>query len=413
MTRQLAKPKRRNPLRRTQVPTLPPMTRSRKAHVYTLVAAEGRFALQQCVECGTFVYPARDVCPSCLAAEFRITDTSPEGVLLTETTIEATQDLYFRERLPWRVGLVAMNCGPKIVCHLHGDCRGGDMVRVNFNLDKSGNAAAFASPAESAAGQRDDHQWREMLMDPKYRRVLITDGRTAVGQEMAIALADSGASVVHVGVADSWKPFPGEKRLSDRQEIRLVPLDIADQKSVEDLARDIGGKTDILINTSAHVRPGGLLTRSGTAIFREEIEQSYLGFVHLAQSFGPIMRARGADGVDSAAAWVNVLSVFALANWSSFGSFSASQAACLSLSHCLRSELRSGGVKVLNVFTGPVDTEWFQMVPPPKVAPRVVATSVIKGLREGLEDFFVGDVADDIKRRLQANPKALERELGG
>lgn len=389
------------------------MTRSRKAHAYTLVAAEGRFALQRCAECGTFAYPARDICPSCLSAELRITDTSPEGVLLTETTIEATQDPYFRERLPWRVGLVAMNCGPKIVCHLHADCRTGELVRVYFNLDKSGSAVAFASPCENVAGQRDDRQWREMLMDPKYRRVLVTDGRTAVGQEIAIALVDAGASIVHVGVSDPWKPFPGEKRLLERQEVRLVSLNIADQKSVEDLARDIGAKTDILINTSAHVRPGGLLTRSGTAIFREEIEQSYLGFVHLAQSFGPIMRARGADGVDSAAAWVNILSVFALANWGLFGSFSASQAACLSLSHCLRSELRPGGVKVLNVFTGPLDTEWFQTVSPPKVAPRAVASSVIKGLRDGLEDVFVGDVAEDIKRRLQTNPKAVERELGG
>ena len=31
---------------------------------------------------------------------------------------------------------------------------------------------------------------------------------------------------------------------------------------------------------------------------------------------------------------------------------------------------------------------------------------------EGLEEVFVGDVAQDVRRRLAANPKALERELG-
>ena len=184
------------------------------------------------------------------------------------------------------------------------------------------------------------------------------------------------------------------------------------EKSVADLAADIGGKVDILVNTSEHVRAGGLLDRQGTSVVRDEIDQSYLGFVHLAQAFGPAMRMRGSDGVNSAAAWVNILSVYALANWPMFGAYSASQAACLSLSHALRAELRPGGVKVVNVFTGPLDIEWFQTVPPPKVAPRVVANSIVSALKRGLEDVFVGDVAEDIRQRLAANPKAVERELG-
>jgi short-subunit dehydrogenase len=159
------------------------------------------------------------------------------------------------------------------------------------------------------------------------------------------------------------------------------------------------------------VRPGGLLDRRGTGIARDEIDQAYLGFINLAQAFGPAMRMRGADGINSSAAWVNILSVYALANWPAFGAYSASQAACLSLSHCLRAELRPGGVKVMNLFTGPVDTEWFQTVPPPKVAPRAVAQAIVSGLRGGLEEIYVGDVAEEIRQRLAANPKALEREL--
>ena len=31
----------------------------------------------------------------------------------------------------------------------------------------------------------------------------------------------------------------------------------------------------------------------------------------------------------------------------------------------------------------------------------------------GLEDVFVGDVAQDVRARLAVNPKALERELAG
>ena len=73
----------------------------------------------------------------------------------------------------------------------------------------------------------------------------------------------------------------------------------------------------------------------------------------------------------------------------------------------------STGVKVVNVFFGPLETEWFQTVPPPKVTPAALANAVIRALRQGVEDVFVGDVAEDIRARLAVNPKALERELAG
>jgi hypothetical protein len=78
----------------------------------------------------------------------------------------------------------------------------------------------------------------------------------------------------------------------------------------------------------------------------------------------------------------------------------------------LRAELRAGGIKVVNAFAGPLETEWYQTVPPPKVAPSALAKAVIDALRKGIEEVYVGDVAQDIRARLAVNPKALERELG-
>ncbi|HEV2334406.1 MAG TPA: short-chain dehydrogenase, partial [Stellaceae bacterium] len=88
------------------------------------------------------------------------------------------------------------------------------------------------------------------------------------------------------------------------------------------------------------------------------------------------------------------------------------EAAALSAAQSLRAELRAGGVRVMNVFAGPIDSEWYQSVPPPKVAPAALAAAVVDGLRRGLEEVFVGDVAQDIRARLAVNPKAVERELG-
>jgi len=225
-------------------------------------------------------------------------------------------------------------------------------------------------------------------------------------------MADAGAAIIFVGVSDAWKPFPGESLLKALPNVQIVPLDLTDTCSVQELASDIGPRVDIVVNTTDHVRPGGIMGRKGLVIAREEIDIRYLGLIRLAQAFGPILRFRGTDGVVSATSFVNFLSVHALANLPEYGAYSAIEAACHSASQCLRAELRPGGVKVVNIFHGPLETEWFQTMPPPKVAPSALAKAAVDALRAGIEDVFVGDVAKDIRERLAVNPKAVERELG-
>ncbi len=412
MTEPLIRPRRKDPLKKTREPLLPQGVRSRTAHGLTAAAAEGRFALQVCAGCGLAIYPPRDACPRCLSSRLPFQDVPPGGTLLAETTIRTSTDVYFRERTPWRIGTVVLDCGPSFVAHLHGDVAEGTRVRLSLRLDKSGNAVAIAMPEQSSQHQGDDVQLREFTCDPKFRRVLITDGRTAIGQAMARAMAGAGASIVFVGIADAWKPFPGETALRTIPGAEVVSLDITDSQSVADVAGEIAHRVDILINTAEHPRAGGIMHRHGLTIAHREMDIRYFGLLRLAQYFGPTMRARGADGVNAAAAFVNLLSVHALMNWPQYGAFSAAEAACLSAAQALRAELRGGGVKVLNMFAGPLDTEWFQTVPPPKLSPAALANATVDALRKGIEDSYVGDIAQDIKARLDVQPKALERELG-
>src|SRR5262245_4284573 len=115
------------------------------------------------------------------------------------------------------------------------------------------------------------------------------------------------------------------------------------------------------------------------------MDVNYFGLLRLAQEFGPVMRARAADCQSSAVAWVNLLSVFALSNFPPHGTFSASKAAAFSLAQCLRAEMLPAGVRVINLFPGPIDDEWNQTLPPPKLAPAAVARAVIDALRDGVE----------------------------
>jgi NAD(P)-dependent dehydrogenase (short-subunit alcohol dehydrogenase family)/uncharacterized OB-fold protein len=412
MTQPLIRPKRKNPVLRTRLPTLPPGTRSRVALGLTAAAAEGRFALQVCRDCGAVQYPPREACQACLSVRLDWRAQDGAGELLADTVLHHSNDLFFRERLPWRLGLVRLDVGAAVVAHLHGDVAPAPArVRVTARLDRAGQAVLVALPEKETPHMADDRQLREFTCDPKFRKILVTDGKTAVGQALVKALAAAGADLIWVGHTEPWKKFAGFDELAALPQVTLLPLDITDSKSVREIAAEIGGKIDILVNAAEYHRTFGIGNRPGVETARAEMDVNYFGLLRLAQEFGPAMRSRGADGQSSAVAWVNLLSIYALANFPPHGTFSASKAAAHSLAQCLRAELRPAGVRVVNVFPGPIDDEWNQLLLPPKVAPEALARAVVQALRDGVEDVYPGDVAQEWLERWRENPKALEREL--
>lgn len=404
----LERPKRKNPVLRTRLPTLPPAARSRVALGLTAAAALGRFELQQCRDCASVQYPPREACQKCLSIRLDWKAQPQEGELLSDTVLHHSNDLFFRERLPWRLGLVKLACGPTVVAHLHESAK--SKVHVSARLDRAGQAVLVATPSKETP-MAEDRQLREFTCDPRFRKVLVTDGKTALGQEFVKALARAGADLIWVGHSEPWKKFAGFDALKALPQVTLLPLDVTDSKNVREVAAEIGGKVDILVNSAEYHRAYGISNRPGIDTARAEMDVNYFGLLRLAQEFGPAMRSRGADGLASAVAWVNVLSVYALANFPPHGTFSASKAAAHSLAQCLRAEMRPAGVRVINLFPGPIDDEWNQLLPPPKVAPAALAGALVKALQEGVEDVYPGDVAQEWLARWRDNPKALEKEL--
>jgi NAD(P)-dependent dehydrogenase (short-subunit alcohol dehydrogenase family)/uncharacterized OB-fold protein len=408
----MPRPARKNPILRTPQINLPPSARGRVALGLTAAAAEGRFELQVCEDCGAVQYPPREACGRCVSARLRWRAQSGTGQLLAETTLDHSNDLYFRERLPWRLGMVQLDAGPSVMVHLHGDVgTAPDRVRVGARIDRSGQAVLIGFPEKESEHMADDKMLREMASDPRYRKVLVTDGKTPVGQAVVRALRKAGADLVWVGHSEPWKKAPGLDEIAALPGVALVPLDVSDERSVTELAGQIGGKVDIVVNTAELHRGFGISGRRGTDVAKAEMEVNYFGLLRLAQAFGPALRGRSADGATHASAWVNVLSIYALANYPAQGTFSASKAAALSLSQCLRAEMRPAGVRVVHVFPGPVDDEWNQNMPPPKVSPAALASAIVKALQDGVEDVYPGDIAQEWLARWRDNPKVLEREL--
>lgn len=413
MTMPFMRPPRKNPVLRTRQMNLPPGARGRVALGLTAAAAEGRFELQTCEDCGTVQYPPREVCHKCLSAALRWRAQGGEGELLGSTTLHHSNDLFFRERLPWRLGLVHLDAGPTLMVHLHGEVgEAPSRVRVGARLDRAGQAVLIGFPNEGSAHMADDKMLREMTSDPKFRKALVTDGKTETGQAIVRALVKAGADIVWVGHAEPWKKMgDGLDDISALPQVTLVPLDLTNGRQVTELAGSIGGKVDIVINNAEVHRTFGIGARRGTDVAKAEMDINYFGLLRLAQEFGPALKGRSADGTTGATAWVNLLSIYALSNFPPHGTFSASKAAAHSLAQCLRAEMRPAGIRVINVFPGPIDDEWNQHTPPPKLAPTALANAIVKALRDGVEDVYPGDVAQEWLERWRDNPKVLEREL--
>jgi NAD(P)-dependent dehydrogenase (short-subunit alcohol dehydrogenase family)/uncharacterized OB-fold protein len=406
------RPKRKNPVLRTRLPTLPPSGRSRVALGLTAAAARGRLELQVCQDCGAVQYPPREVCRTCLSHRLFWRAQNGSGELLTETVLRAAQELFFRERLPWRIGLVRLDAGVNVIAYLHENvgaapCR----VRIEAALDRAGEAVLVAVPENGRPHLSDDAKLREMTCDPRSRKILVTDGKSALGQASVRALAAAGADLIWIGQAEPWKKIPGFEALRELPQATIVSLDVTDGRSVRELAGEIGAKVDILVNTAECHRTFGIAARAGIETAQLEMEVNYFGLLRLAQAFAPVLKARAADGPASAVAWVNMLSIFALSNYPPHGTYSASKAAAHSLSQALRAELRPAGVRVVNMFPGPIDDEWDQLELPPKLSPAAVASAMVEALKGSVEDVYPGDVAQDWLARRLDNPKALEREL--
>ena len=74
---------------------------------------------------------------------------------------------------------------------------------------RSGQAVLIGFPEKESEHMADDKMLREMASDPQHRKVLVTDGKSAVGQAVVKALVKAGADIVWVGHAEPWKKLPG------------------------------------------------------------------------------------------------------------------------------------------------------------------------------------------------------------
>lgn len=85
--------------------------------------------LESCGACGaTWVLP-RDLCPRCGADEIARRQASGRGAVFSVTEVTRAPDEAWRALVPYRIALIDLEEGPRLMAHLDGDAAIGDRVR--------------------------------------------------------------------------------------------------------------------------------------------------------------------------------------------------------------------------------------------------------------------------------------------
>lgn len=178
--------------------------------------------------------------------------------------------------------------------------------------------------------------------------VLISGASSGIGKEAARTLKKAGAVVY--GAARRMEMM----RDLESDGIRVLPLDLTDEDSVEACAKSIierEGRIDILVNNAGYGSYGAIEDVSISEA-RRQFEVNLFGLARLIQAVLPSMRAHRFGRI------VNVSSIAGKLYTPFGGRYHATKFALEGFSDCLRLEVEPFGINVVVVEPGGIKTEW-------------------------------------------------------
>ena len=181
------------------------------------------------------------------------------------------------------------------------------------------------------------------------RLALVTGAGSGIGAASAVALAGHGAKLLLVdrdgdALARTAEALPGS---------HSYVCDVADEQAMERLAEAVladHGAPQVVVN-NAGIAVAGSFLDTGFDDWRRVLGVNLMGVVHGCRLFGRAMVEGGEGGQI-----VNTASAAAFSPSRSLAAYSASKAAVLMLSECLRAELAPYGIGVTAVCPGIVAT---------------------------------------------------------
>jgi uncharacterized OB-fold protein len=107
-------------------------------------------ALQRCARCAHVWYFRRDFCPACGAGGPVTFAPAGDGTVDASTRVHRAPDDAFRALAPYRLVLVRLDEGPRVMAHGAPSLAIGERVRLSFR-EAAGRPVPYFEPSQDSA----------------------------------------------------------------------------------------------------------------------------------------------------------------------------------------------------------------------------------------------------------------------
>lgn len=204
----------------------------------------------------------------------------------------------------------------------------------------------------------------------------VTGAGSGIGRCLALALAEQGATVILSG-RNLEKLQAVQQQSQTPERFHCLPCDVTMPEQIIRTANDINkyGTLDILINNAGIGTFAPLIQLSEQDII-STLQTNLLAPLICSKAVLPGMIERNSGTI------LNILSVAAVTAFQGATAYAASKAGLLAASASLRAEVRSSGIKIIDVLPGATATDiWsedmLQQFSERMMSPESVAKSVV------------------------------------
>jgi len=228
---------------------------------------------------------------------------------------------------------------------------------------------------------------------------LVTGANRGLGLSFVEALIEFGAAKIYATARDPEALSPLVGKYPDQ--VTPLALDVTRQDQVDAAVINAPDVT-LLINNAGALVQRGLIEANDLSGLELEMAVNVYGVARMCQGFAPVIEANGGGAI------ANMLSNASMVNFPAFGTYSASKAAAMSLTDCLRYEVLERGIEVFGVYAGFIDTDMIDNISGEKTSPSEIANNTLRGIEAGDVDIDTDHKVKNTRQELRNDPEGLK-----